>query len=43
MGETGWLVLAGMMMAIALVSVPVSRWALASRERYGVLTHSGWH
>lgn len=41
MGETGWLILAGMMLAIALVSVPVSRWALASREQYGVLTHSG--
>ena len=37
MGETGWLILAGMMLAIAPVSVPVSRWALASRERYGVL------
>ena len=41
MGETGWLVLAGLMLTIALASVPVSRWALASRERYGVLTHSG--
>jgi MFS family permease len=41
MGETGWLILAGMMLAIALVSVPLSRWALASRERYGVSTHSG--
>ncbi len=41
MGETGWLILAGLMLAIALVSVPASRWALASRERYGVLTHSG--
>ncbi len=41
MGETGWLVLAGLMLAIALISVPASRWALASRERYGVLTHSG--
>lgn len=41
LGEVGWLVLAAMMLAIALVSVPVSRWALASRERYGVTTHSG--
>jgi MFS family permease len=41
MGETGWLILAGLMLSVALVSVPVSRWALASRERYGVLTHSG--
>lgn len=41
MGESGWLILAGLMLAIALVSVPLSRWALASRERYGVTTHSG--
>jgi MFS family permease len=41
MGEAGWLVLAALMLAVAAVSVPVSRWALASRERYGVLTHSG--
>jgi MFS family permease len=40
-GETGWLLLAGLMLAVATVSVPVSRWALASRERYGVLSHSG--
>ena len=37
----GWLVLAAMMLVIAAVSVPASRWALASRERYGVVTHSG--
>jgi MFS family permease len=41
MGEAGWLILAGLMLAVALVSVPASRWALASRERYGVVTHSG--
>ena len=41
LGEVGWLVLAGLMLAIALASVPVSRWALSTRERYGVLTHSG--
>lgn len=41
MGETGWLILAGLMLAIAFVSVPASRWALASRERYGVTSHSG--
>jgi MFS family permease len=41
LGETGWLLLAGLMLAVATVSVPVSRWALASRERYGVLSHSG--
>jgi MFS family permease len=41
LGETGWLLLAGLMLAVATVSVPVSRWALASRVRYGVLSHSG--
>jgi MFS family permease len=41
MGETGWLVLAALMLAVAAVSVPISRWALASRERYGVVSHSG--
>lgn len=40
-GERGWLMLAGIMVGIALVSVPAARWALASRERYGVTTHSG--
>jgi MFS family permease len=40
-GERGWLMLAAIMVVIALVSVPVSRWALASRARYGVTTHSG--
>jgi len=29
------------MVVIALVSVPAARWALASRGRYGVTTHSG--
>lgn len=40
-GERGWLMLAGIMVAVSLVSVPAARWALASRERYGVTTHSG--
>lgn len=40
-GEAGWLMLAGIMIAISLVSVPAARWALASRARYGVTTHSG--
>lgn len=40
-GEVGWLMLAGFMVVIALVSVPASRWALRSRARYGVTTHSG--
>ncbi|GAB3059945.1 MFS transporter [Intrasporangium mesophilum] len=41
LGETGWLILAVFMVVIALVSVPAARWALASRARYGVTTHSG--
>jgi hypothetical protein len=41
LGETGGLVLAAFMVVIALVSVPAARWALASRARYGVTTHSG--
>jgi MFS family permease len=40
-GERGWLMLAGIMVGIALVSVPAARWALESRARYGVTTHSG--
>ncbi|WP_210648848.1 MFS transporter [Nocardioides sp. SYSU D00065] len=41
LGEVGWLLLAGLMVATGLVAIPASRWALASRERYGVTTHSG--
>ena len=41
LGEAGWLALAGFMVVIALVSVPAARWALHSRARYGVTTHSG--
>lgn len=40
-GERGWLALGALMVVTGLASVPVSRWALASRERYGVTTHSG--
>lgn len=40
-GERGWFMLAGIMVAVSLVSVPAARWALASRTRYGVRTHSG--
>ena len=41
LGEAGWLLLAAIMLLVGGVSAPVSRWALASRERYGVRTHSG--
>src|SRR6478672_9751171 len=41
LAEAGWLLLAAFMVVIALVSVPAARWALASRDRYGITTHSG--
>jgi MFS family permease len=41
LGQTGWLLLAGFMLLVGAASVPASRWALASRARYGVTTHSG--
>lgn len=40
-GERGWLMLAAGMLVVSAVSVPAAKWALASRERYGVTTHSG--
>ena len=40
-GERGWLMLAAIMVVTALASVPAARWALATREQYGVTTHSG--
>jgi MFS family permease len=40
-GPRGWLVMGAAITAVALACVPVCRWALATRERYGVLTHSG--
>ena len=40
-GERGWLALAGFMVALGLAAPPLARWALASRPRYGVMTHSG--
>lgn len=40
-GERGWLMLAAGILAVSLLTVPVARWALASRERYGVLNYSG--
>lgn len=40
-GERGWLMLAVLILVVAMLTVPASRWALATRERYGVTTHSG--
>jgi MFS family permease len=40
-GTPGWLVLGGLIVGAGLLSVPVSAWALRTRERYGVLSYSG--
>jgi hypothetical protein len=40
-GRPGWFVLGGVIALASNLMVPVSDWALSSRERYGVLTHSG--
>jgi MFS family permease len=39
--DVGWFVLAGAMVAVSAATIPVARWALATRESYGVTTHSG--
>jgi MFS family permease len=40
-GTPGWLVLGALILGAGLLSVPVSAWALRTRERYGVLSYSG--
>ena len=40
-GRPGWFVLGGVIALASVLMVPASAWALRSRERYGVLTHSG--
>lgn len=40
-GRPGWLVLGGLVLGAGVLVVPASAWALRTRERYGVLTHSG--
>ena len=40
-GWPGWLVLGGLVLASGALLVPVSRWALRTRERYGALTATG--
>ncbi|MEO6142609.1 MAG: MFS transporter [Dermatophilaceae bacterium] len=40
-GRPGWFVLGGVIALASALMVPVSAWALRTRERYGVLTHSG--
>jgi MFS family permease len=40
-GRPGWFVMGAVIIAASVLMVPASSWALRSRERYGVLTHSG--
>jgi MFS family permease len=40
-GRPGWFVLGGVILAAGALSIPACAWALRTRERYGVLTHSG--
>ena len=40
-GRPGWFVLAGLVLAASALMVPVSRWGLATRERYGAATATG--
>jgi MFS family permease len=40
-GRPGWFVLGGIIALCGLLSVPAADWALRTRERYGVLTHTG--
>ena len=40
-GRPGWFVLGGVIALASVLMAPASDWALRSRERYGVLTHSG--
>jgi len=40
-GRPGWFVLGAVIALASVLMVPASDWALRSRERYGVLTHSG--
>jgi MFS family permease len=40
-GRPGWFVMAGLILGAALALVPVTRWALATRERYGAGSASG--
>jgi MFS family permease len=40
-GRPGWFVLGGVIALASVLMVPASSWALRSRERHGVLTHSG--
>ncbi|HZX99446.1 MAG TPA: hypothetical protein VFE92_08160 [Dermatophilaceae bacterium] len=40
-GRPGWFVMGGVIVLAGVLMVPAADWALRSRERYGMLTHSG--
>ena len=40
-GRPGWFVLGALIVLAGLLMVPAAAWALRTRERYGVLTHTG--
>ncbi|HEX3003792.1 MAG TPA: MFS transporter, partial [Angustibacter sp.] len=40
-GTPGWIVLGTLILGAGVLSVPVSAWALRTRERYGVLSYTG--
>jgi MFS family permease len=40
-GRPGWLVMGGLVLLAAVANVPASAWALRTRDRYGVTTHTG--
>ena len=40
-GLPGWLTIGGLVLLAAVLNVPATRWALGTRARYGVTTHSG--
>jgi MFS family permease len=40
-GRPGWFVMAALVLGAAVLTGPASRWALATRERYGAATASG--
>jgi hypothetical protein len=40
-GRPGWFVMGALVLGSASAVGPASRWALRTRQRYGVLTHSG--
>lgn len=40
-GRPGWIVMGLLVLLAAVVNVPASDWALRTRARYGVTTHSG--